>query len=286
MMGSGVKRFAFFLGVFLLAGSARAAAASMESPMKVNVKIILKKLSLVKQEKMQDFQEKVYKYINNYEWFEPKDLPPFELNLQMVLEDLPSNVEDRYRASVLAAGPDIQYFDKRVAFPFQKGEPLEHDGQFTPLKGIIDFYVYLIIANEYDKMGYLEGQPFFEKAKQVLEQGKFSRYFTGWDRREELLKKIFGDNYKKFREMKDYYFYGMSIVDEDEAKARQYVAQAVNMLEEVLLNDSDLEAAKQFIDAHFQEILDLFKDQEDKTPIEVLQRIDPDRKEVYDRFLQ
>ncbi len=234
--------------------------AGSESPMNVKVKIILKKLSLEKQKKMKDFQDKVYKYIANHEWFNPKDLPPFDLNFQMVLQDLPSNIEDRYRASLLVAGPDIQYYDKRCVFAFQEGEELEHDGQFTALKGIIDFYVYLIIANEYDKLGYLEGTPFLDKAKEVLQQGKFSRFFTGWDRREELLDLILGKNYQKFREMKDYYFYAMATLDEERDKAKQYIVQALEMLEEVLENDSDLDAAKQFIDAHYQEVLDIFKD--------------------------
>ncbi|MDQ7064109.1 MAG: DUF4835 family protein [candidate division KSB1 bacterium] len=259
--------------------------AGSESPMKVKVKIILKKLSLEKQKKMRDFQDKVYKYIATYEWFNPKDLPPFDLNFQMVLQDLPSNIEDRYRASLLVAGPDIQYYDKRCVFAFQEGEEMEHDGQFTALKGIIDFYVYLVIANEYDKLGYLEGTPFLDKAKEVLQQGKFSRFFTGWDRREELLDLILGKNYQKFREMKDYYFYAMATLDEERDKAKQYIVQALKMLEEVLENDSDLDAARQFIDAHYQEVLDIFKNDEDKTAIEILKRIDPEREDVYNEYL-
>ena len=260
--------------------------AGNDSPMEVKVKVILEKLPLIKREKMKDFEQKVFKYINDHEWFDPKDLPPFELNFQFVLEDLPSNIEDRYRCSILVAGPDIQYYDRRGVFPFQEGESLEHDGQFTPLKGLIDFYVYLIIANEYDKLGYLEGTPFFEKAKAVMQQGKFDRFFTGWDRREELLDKIFSQNYKRFREMKDYYFYALSILEDDEDKAREYILQALGMLEEVLTADRDLDAAKQFIDAHYQEILEIFKDESNKKAIEILLKLDPDRKDIYEKFLE
>ncbi|RMD91521.1 MAG: DUF4835 family protein [Calditrichaeota bacterium] len=267
-------------------GPVLARSLEEDSPMTVKVKVILKKLPLIKQERMQDFEQKVYHYIKDYKWFEDKDLPPFELNLQLVLDDIPSNVEDRYRCSILAAGSDVQYFDRRAIFPFQKGEPLEHDGQFTPLKGLLDFYIYLVIASEYDKLGYLEGTPYFDKAKAAMEQGKFSRYFLGWDRREELIDKIYGDNYKRFREMKDYYFYAMSILPDEKDKARDYVLQAVEMLDEVLTKDRDLEAAKQFIDAHYQEIIDLFKKAKNKKAIEILLKLDPDRKAIYEKYLQ
>ncbi len=281
----GVRWALLTLALMLHLTTADRARAANESPMNVKVKIILKKLSLESQEKMKDFQDKVQKYIADYEWFNPKDLPPFDLNFQMVLEDLPSNIEDRYRGSLLIAGPDIQYYDKRCIFAFQEGEELEHDGQFTALKGIIDFYVYLVIANEYDKLGYLEGTPFLDKAKEVLQQGKFSRFFTGWDRREELLELILSKNYQKFREMKDYYFYAMATLEEEPDKAKKYIVQALKMLEEVLLNDADLEAARQFIDSHYQEVLDIFKDDEDKTAIEILKRLDPERREIYDEYL-
>lgn len=283
---SPLAMFLTFGLVAMLWSGGIAAHSEGDSPMKVTVKVILDKLPLIKQEKMQDFQEKVYKYITEYEWFEPKDLPPFEVNLQLVLENVPSNVEDRYRCSILVAGPDVQYYDRRAIFPFQEGETLEHDGVFTPLKGLLDFYIYLIIASEYDKLGYLEGSPYFDKAKAVMQQGKFSRYVLGWDRREELINKIYSDNYKKFREMKDYYFYALSILQDDKKKAQEYILQALTMLEEVLTADRDLDAAKQFIDAHYQEILEIFKKSRNKKAVEILLKLDPDRKDIYEKFLE
>lgn len=262
------------------------AGSPEEPPMRVTVKVILENLPITKQEKMKDFQEKVTRYMNEYDWLQTEDIHPFVISLQLFLEDMPSNIEDRYRCNILVSAPDVQYYDKRGVFPFQQGEALEHDGQYTPIKGLIDFYTWLAIASEFDKVGYLEGSRFFDKAKATMEQGKFSRFFTGWDRREELIKKIYSDNYKKFREMKDYYFYALSILPQDKNKAREYIGQAVEMLASVLENDRDLDAAKQFIDAHYQEITDLFGDQKNKRPIETLLKLDPDRKAIYEKFLQ
>lgn len=288
MQKSAVQTVFLVLTMTLLCFPALSHAAPLiiaDSPIQANVKVIVDKLPLIKQEKMRDFQQKVERYINDFEWVGEEDIPPFEVSIQLFLEDQPSNIEDRYKCSILISAPDVQYFDKRAIFAFQSGEELHHDGQFTSLKGLIDFYMYLIIASEFDKMGYLEGAAYFDKARAVMEQGKFNRFFYGWDRREELIKKIYSKNYNKFREMKDYYFYALDVMSDDKAKAREYMSQAVEMLATVLENDRDLDAAKQFVDAHFQEVIDLFRKEKNKKPIETLLRIDPERKEIYKKYL-
>lgn len=251
------------------------------------VTVILDKLPAEKKKRMANFQDKVADYLNSRAWIEEDYVNQFEVGVQMFLEDEFSTVEDRYRCSIIVSGPDIQYFDKRGRFPFQENEELKANAEYLPVLGLIDFYVYLVLANELDKYGSLEGTPYIEKARSVLQQGKFSRFFEGWDRREELLRSLASDNYKKFRELKDYYFYGLSLEKPDElAQKLDYVKQSVQRLEAVLKENKDNLAAKQFIDAHHQEIIDLFKDAGDDTVFRILIRIDPDRAELYEEYVQ
>jgi len=274
---------------FLLAQLMRvpSALALPDKRVRAKVTVILDKLPAEKKKRMANFQDKLTKYLNNRAWLEEVYVIPFEIGVQLFLEDEFSSVEDRYRCSFLVSGPDIQYYDKRGRFPFQENEELKQNAEYVPVLGLIDFYVYLVIANELDKYGSLEGTPYFEKARSVLQQGKFSRFFEGWDRREETLQATFSNYYKKFRELKDYYFYGLSLDKEDElAPKRDYVKQAVQKLEDVLKQNNDNLAAKQFIDAHYQEIVDLFKDSGDDTVFKILIRIDPERAKVYEEYVQ
>jgi len=234
------------------------AAKAQDSPMKVTVKVVLDKLTEIRQERMRDFEQKVQRYLEDMEWLDSEDVQPFEISMQLFLEEQPSNIEDRYRCTILMTGPDIRYYDRRAVFPFQEGESIPSDGQFTPLTGLISF---------------------------LMEQGKFTRYFTGWEFREDLIELVYSENYKKFREMKDYFFYGISVQEENEDEARKYIAEAIEKLAVVLENDHDLEAAHQFIDAHHQRVIDLFKDAEDRTPLEILKKLDPDRQDIYDEYL-
>ncbi|MGH7454351.1 MAG: DUF4835 family protein, partial [bacterium] len=200
----------------------------------------------------------------------------------------PSTVEDRYRCNILVSGPDIQYYDKRSRFPFQENEELKPGAEFVPILGLIDFYINLVIGNELDKYGLLEGTRYFEKARGILQQGKFARppFFEGWDWRDQTMRAIFSENYKKFREMKDYYFYGLSLNDDEITQKRDYVKQAVEKLAEVLKENRDNLGAKQFIDAHYQELIELFKDAGDDSVFRILIRIDPDRENIYQEYIQ
>ena len=273
-------------GFLLIHLTATPAALARDKKVIAKVTVILDKLPAEKKKRLTDFQDKVTAYINSRVWVEEDYVNPIEIGVQMFLEDEFSTIEDRYRCSMVVSGPDIQYFDKRGRFPFQENEQLKANVEYTPLLGLIDFYVYLILANELDKYGSLEGTAYFEKARSVLQQGKFSRFFEGWDRREETLRTTSSENYKKFRELKDYYFYGMSLEKKDElAQKRDYIKQSVQKLEEVLTENKDNLAAKQFIDAHFQEIVDLFRDAGDGTIFKILIRIDPDREALYEEFV-
>lgn len=269
------------------------ARAEDDSPVQFTAEVILEKLPLIKQERLQDFQAKINKYLNEYDWLEKDDaewmedegMPPFKFHIQLFLKDRPSNIEDRYRCNLVLSGSDIQYVDERATFAFQEGEALEHDGDHTSLKLLLDFYVYLAIANEFDKMGFLEGTRYFKKARTAVEQGQFDRFILGWDRRKELMEMLEGENYKKFREMKDYFFYSLATYDENKSQAREYMLKAMEMLREIVLKDRSLDAAKDFISAHYQEVIDMFKHGAEKRPIEILHELDPDRRELYEKYL-
>jgi hypothetical protein len=86
--------------------------------------------------------------------------------------------------------------------------------------------------------------------------------------------------------MKDYYFYGLSLNNDELTQKRDYVKQAIVKLEAVLKENKDNLGAKQFIDAHYQEIIELFKDTGDDTVFRILIRIDADREEIYREYIQ
>ena len=53
----------------------------------------------------------------------------------------------------------------------------------------------------------------------------------------------------------------------------------------MLKENKDNLAAKQFIDAHYQEVIEIFKNGKDPTAFQIMTRMDPDRKDVYKEFI-
>jgi len=248
------------------------------------------RLSREKKERLTDFGEKIEHYINSYDWCEDPWNTVVYVYIELIPRDIASGAEERYSGEILVNNNyDIQYFDKRWRFAYQSGEMLIHEESYlNPFTNMIDFYIYLILGGEFDKWGTLGGTVYFEKAKYIAEQSKFglARYIDGWDRRLDLVTHLLSDMHKPYREMVDYYFYGLSFIKQDNAKARQHCATAIKMLDKILADDPENEHAKNFISAHHIELIEIYRRAKDKEPIRMLMILDPENERAYRDVLE
>lgn len=251
------------------------------------VNTILKTLPIEKQEKLADFHDKVTHYINSYDWHNnPYDGGQIDVDMTIMLEDISTSSEERYKATFQVTNKyDIQIFDKRCRFAYRSGELVVHENAINSLTALLDYFIYLIIGGEFDKYGTLEGTPYYEKARDIAQQAKFqlSRYDSegGWDLRNEQINYILSKEHQKFREMVDYYYYGISLIESELDKAREYCAEAVRMLDKILEEDPKNEYCKNFISSHHAELINLYKNAQDKTVLKKLMILDPDNAESY-----
>jgi hypothetical protein len=254
---------------------------------KANVKVIIDKLPIEKQEKMREFDQIIMSYLENSPWLEEddRDIDPINISMQFFLQDSPSNVEDRYNCEFLISSSDIQYYDRRMKFAYQVGERLIFEQQsVTPLTGVINFYVYLVIANEFDKFGLNGGDFYFKQAESVAALGKFvrSEFILGWNERDELVKKMKLEPYPTFRKMKDHFFYAQYMIEEDIDDARKHGRIAVDLLTQVVAHEYKFDATKQFMDAHYLEFIAMFKDDKSNRDVfEKLIKVDSNHEQLY-----
>ena len=256
---------------------------------RVTVELQLDALPDEKREKLVNVKQVLEDYFNNFQWTKDEFQGEFPINLKILLQDISVNYEDRYKTQFIISSSDIQYTDKRCRMAYQKGEiPLHSDNNWDSLTSLLDFFSNIIIAEEMDKFGNLLGTPYYEKAKIIAEQAKFGQgyFIDGWDLRVEMIDYLLSDKYKKFREMKDFYFYGLYYAKEDPTKAKRYIKEAVSMLEEIKKEENPKYArVKNFINAHYMEIVDLFKNSNDRDVFNMLMSLDPDREEIYQDVL-
>jgi len=255
----------------------------------VSVELQLDALPDEKREKLINFKQVLENYFNNYQWTQNEFQGEFPVNLKLMLQDISVNYEDRYKTQFIISSSDIQYTDKRCRFAYQKNEiPAHSDNNWDSFTSLLDFFTNIIIAEEMDKFGHLLGTPYFEKAKVIAEQAKFGlgHFIDGWDLRVELVDYLLGEKYKKFREMKDFYFYGLYFAKEEPEKAKKYVKEALIMLEEIKTEENPKYArVKKFINSHYIKIVELFEKSKDQEVYEKLIALDPDREKFYKAVL-
>jgi len=254
---------------------------------KSKVNVVLERLPLEKQKKLQDFSSMIETYINTYDYTGSKTEDEIPVTIQIFMTDNSVSYESRYSGTFLISNTsDIQYYDKYWKFPYQEGNPLVHlENVYDPFTGLVDFYLNILLGGEFDKYGKLGGSPYYEKAKQINDQAKFDTKFVwGWAERTKVIEFLLSEDNKVFRLAKDWFFAGLSYVGQQDTTARRCCAQAVHEIEKVLIKNPDHKEAVQFLNVHYSEIIDLFKD--DRNIIETLLRIDPDRAETYKRYLK
>ncbi|MFC1569047.1 DUF4835 family protein [bacterium] len=251
-----------------------------------SVTLTLELLPLEKQEKLKDFAETIERYINEYEWLDEEYEEPLPITISLQLQEASSSYEDRYSGIfMISNNSDMQYYDKYWRFPYSPEAPIDHGDVYHPFTGYLDFYIYIILAGEFDKLGPMMGTPFYEKAKQVADQAAFDAQFsTGWKERSEFIARLMGEENKAFREMKDRFYLGLSYVEDDDALVKKYCLEAVDLLDEVLEDDPEHKDAVNFLKAHHMEIIEVFKNQTDV--LSKMIRLDPDRADTYEKYLQ
>jgi len=263
---------------------------SVAQQIEAEVTTDLRTLPQERQDKLRDFAEKVMHYVNSHDWNDDPWQTIVYVNIQLIMEDMSSGAEERYKGTIVIDNNyDLQFSDKRWRFAYQSGEQLVHEeNEMNSFTSTIEFYLNLILGHEFDKWSTLGGVPYYERAKFIAEQSKFGmgRYIDGWDRRVELSEFFLSDRHKPYREMLDYYFYGLSFVDVDNAKAREHCASAIKMLDKIITRDPENEYALKFIEAHYIEMVEVFRRAQDKEPVRTLMALDPSHERIYRDLLR
>ena len=222
------------------------------------VNIMLEKMPIENQTKLSFLQRELESYLNDYEWSE--DEFQYDLNCELAIafdEAKTISFEDRYTATIIITNTvDLQYADKRWTFALQPNESLRHSSSFHPFTSLIDFYVNMILAREYDKLYEYGGDKYYDAAYQINELAKFNtQYYKGWDKRTDLITSLRADNNKPYRKLlfhfnTGYYFYEMG----DPENAVPHLKNAVILIKSIPKNKRD-----RFFEVNYTNFLNALK---------------------------
>ena len=195
-----------------------------------------------------------------------------------------------YNTSYLS--PIINFKDENVAFKYVEFQQLEFnenrvsgsDALVSNLTAVIAYYAYMILAFDYDSFSPRGGDPYFQKAQNIVNNAPDGRNISGWKafdgirNRYWLVENMLNSRYTIIHDVYyNYYRSGMDKLYEDENAARIEVLNVLNLLNNFTTDNPNKMISQFFFQGKSTELIKIFSraPQQDKARAsELLQKMD------------
>lgn len=250
------------------------------------VNINTEKLRPESREKLVNLKAEIENYINSKDWIDEASRYDIPVQIDIFFEQAqPTSFEDRYDARlVLSNGTDYQASDKRWRFAYQQGVTFNQPERFHGLAEMLDFYIYIMLGWEYDKLTRLGGTPYYQKASAVVQQSKFSEYFhNGWKERQLHIENILSDDQIPLRELEYFFLQARQWLRLDDRKtAGQYLRVILYRLKGL---NREMEGLDRFYQLHHLDLARFLSLLQMRPELEELSQLDPANAATYQQFI-
>lgn len=228
-----------------------------------NVKVDYAHLPAEQQNELEDLQQNVTDYFNNFAWTDDEYETDIDINVQIIIETRRDKSHERiYSAQFLISSTSGEkFYDKDWEFSYQTGYQFDHNKvQIDPLIHFLDYYAYMVLGGELDTYGLFLGAAYYDKARDIANRAVLSRYAKGWDKRIEELDKITHIRTRPLREVKPDFFEAEYYLQEGNIKeAKKYAASVLNGFEKVIKEQPNNKYLRLFFDAHYRVLVDIYR---------------------------
>jgi hypothetical protein len=281
--------------------------ASYAQELNCRVEVNSRQIQSTERRIFDDMQTAFGQFMNNQKWtndeYELEER--IDCNLIITLESQPSIGNYTATVQVLSTRPIygsaypsvlLNFADRDWAFEYNESQPLQYnDNTFiSNITSLLAYYAYLIIGFDYDSFEKMGGDPYFNKAWQVVNSAQQSGY-TGWDQfnsirnRYWLAENIINAQLKPLREsIYQYHRIGLDQFIEKPDDARKTCLDILKEIQKVNKIKPRAILTISFMDAKAKEISRIFSDGNLSVRREVyaiLQEIDPSRGEEYSKII-
>lgn len=255
----------------------------------------------------EDMETAFGQFMNNKKWTNDEyDLEErINCNLIITLESQPSIGNYTATVQVLSARPIygsayesvlLNFADRDWAFEYTESQPLQYnDNTFiSNITSLLAYYAYLIVGFDYDSFEKLGGDPYFNKAWQVVLSAQQSG-FTGWDQfnsirnRYWLAENIINPQLKPLREsLYTYHRVAMDQFIEKPDEARKSMLEILKEIQKINKIKPRAILTISFMDAKAKEISNILSDGNltvRREAYAILQEVDPSRGEEYNKII-
>jgi len=232
----------------------------------------------------QTLQTALTSFLNNRKWtpdaFQPNE--KIQCNFLLNIQEALGNSLYKGTLTVQAArpvysttyeSPIINFIDNDVVFRYQEFQPVEfnenrvqgNDPAAANLPAILAYYVNIILGFDYGSFSLRGGDAYFKKAWNIVNNAPESRDITGWKSFENVRNRYWlaeNLNNNRFALLHDalftYYRLGMDRFYENEAEARDGVANSLNFLNTVNTENPNSMVMQFFLQGKSSELVKIF----------------------------
>jgi len=262
----------------------------------------------------QTLQSSLQTFLNNRKWTDET----FQSNEKIVCNFLLNIVEgdnNVYKSTLTIQAarpvfntsyesPLINFQDESVTFKYIEYQPVEFnenrvsgsDGLVSNLSATFAYYVYLILGLDFDSFALRGGDPYFQKAQNIVNNAPEGRDITGWRafdgqrNRYWLSENLTNNRYAMVHDaLYNYYRLGMDFMYENENGARGAILNALTLLNTINNETANSMIVPFFFQGKSNELVKLFKkatpDEKQKAQ-EMLAKMDISNANLYKQELK
>ena len=292
------------LKINLLLVLALAGKISVAQELKANITVVSNQVgSTVNQNVFRTLQTALNTFINTRKWTTDSYQPNERIECNFLLNLQSTGDLNVYNASITIQAarpvfntsylsPIINFKDDNVIFKYVEFQQLEFnenrvsgsDALVSNLTAIIAYYANMVIAFDYASFSLRGGDPYFQKAQNIVNNAPDGRGISGWKafdgirNRYWLVENMLNSRYTIMHDVYyNYYRLGMDKLYEDENAARIEVLNVLNLLNNFNTDNPNRMINQFFFQGKSTELIKLFS----KAPVqdkirasELLQKMD------------
>lgn len=284
-----IKRLWLFGLIVFLAAFAAGEMSAQEFNCEVEVNSSL--IEGTNKSVFETLQESIAEYVNTRKWTNAQFSPNERIDCRLFFT-IKEYQDDRMKGDlqVQLSRPVfnstytttlLNFKDTKIEFDYREGDPLIYnENSFeSNLTGIIDFYVYLFLALDFDSFSPKGGQPYYDKAATIVQMAQSSgevgwKAFEDTKNRSAVLSSYTDSNTSGIRDLLyQYHRRGLDEMATSPDKGRSNITESLENLRTVYKNAPMSVALSIFRDSKLDELVNVYS----KAP-------QTERETVYDLF--
>ncbi len=247
-------------------------------------------------------------FLNDRKWTDDNFTNEERINCNLIItiSSMPSISNFEASVQILSARPVFEssyesillnFGDRDWSFEYAPSQPLNYnDNAFNNnITSLLAFYAYVIIGLDYDSFESMAGQPYMERAWQVVNNAQQSG-FAGWNQfgsirnRYWLGENLVNQQMEPLREsIYTYHRQGMDLMQTDPDKARTTILEGLKKIQQVNNIRPRAILTISYLDAKTDELANVFSQGNStvrRNAYNIITQIDPSKAEALKKMIQ